>query len=230
MSFRSSLAILALLLATLQPAAAGQRHVVELFTSQGCSSCPPADALLRTLSGASNVLALGYHVDYWDQLGWKDTLGSPAHSARQRAYAARRGDGRVYTPQAVVDGGGHAVGSNAGAVSGLMGAALPVDLTLDREAGTVSVGAKRRAGSGATLWRVDYRREAAVPIARGENRGRTVTYVNAVRGMTRLGTWTGAPARFDLGRCGAAKGADACAVILQEGSEGRPGAILGAAD
>ncbi|NDW05855.1 DUF1223 domain-containing protein [Jiella pacifica] len=209
------------------PAAAGPRHVVELFTSQGCSSCPPADALLRQLSGDGEVLALGFHVDYWDRLGWKDTLGSSAHSLRQRDYAVRRGDGRVYTPQAVVDGGGHAVGSNAGAVSGLMGAPLPVAVCLDRKAGTVSIGGGR--GS-ATLWRVDYTRASAVPIARGENRGRTVTYVNAVRGLTPLGRWTGKPARFALGACASAEGADACAVILQAGNEDQPGAILGAAD
>ncbi|MCE7027522.1 DUF1223 domain-containing protein [Jiella avicenniae] len=209
------------------PVTAGPRHVVELFTSQGCSSCPPADALLRQMSGDGRVLALGFHVDYWDQLGWKDTLGSPAHSARQRDYALRRGDGRVYTPQAVVDGAGHAVGSNAGAVSGLMGATLPVAVDLDRKTGRVEVGA----GSGdATLYRVDYTRSAAVPIARGENRGRTVQYVNAVRGLTPLGRWTGEPANFDLGDCAASEGADACAVILQAGSAGAPGAILGAAD
>ncbi|MBO0903569.1 DUF1223 domain-containing protein [Jiella sonneratiae] len=214
------------------PATAGPRHVVELFTSQGCSSCPPADALLRGLSGEADVLALGFHVDYWDRLGWPDTLGSPAFSTRQRDYAVRRGDGQVYTPQAVVDGGGHAVGSNAVAIAGLMGAPLPVEIAVDRKAGTVRIGAgKERAGSGgATLWRVDYTRTASVPIGRGENRGRTVTYVNAVRGLTPLGRWTGTPARFDLGRCGAAKGADACAVVLQADSDGRPGAILGAAD
>lgn len=209
------------------PAAAGPRHVVELFTSQGCSSCPPADALLQQLSGDPAILALGFHVDYWDRLGWKDTLGSPAHSIRQRDYALERGDDRVYTPQAVVDGGGHAVGSNFGAVSRLMGAPLPVAVSLDREAGTVSVGAGQ---SSATLWRVDYTRSASVPIARGENRGRTVQYVNAVRGLTPLGKWNGQPARFDLGDCGAAPGADACAVILQAGGEDQPGAILGAAD
>ena len=228
MPVRSLLAVLGASLAfVIQPAAAGPRHVVELFTSQGCSSCPPADALLRKLAGNGNVLALGFHVDYWDQLGWKDTLGSPAFSARQRAYAARRGDSGVYTPQAVVDGGGHAVGSNSRAVSGLMGAPLVVDIVLDRKAGKVAIGAGQGRG---TLYRVDYARSAAVPIARGENRGRTVQYVNAVRAMTPLGTWTGAPARFNLGPCGSARGADSCAVILQAGSDGTPGAILGAAD
>lgn len=221
--------IIAVSIATLgiSPAVAGPRHVVELFTSQGCSSCPPADALLRQLSADDRVLALGFHVDYWDQLGWKDTLGSPAYSARQRDYAVRRGDDRVYTPQAVVDGGGHAVGSNAAAVSALMEAPLGVDVALDRKAGRVAVGAGQGRG---TLYRVDYTRAASVPIARGENRGRTVQYVNAVRGMTALGSWDGRPARFDLGRCAAAKGADTCAVILQAGGAGQPGAILGAAN
>lgn len=223
----TALLALALAMAAVQPASAGPRHVVELFTSQGCSSCPPADVVLRQLAGDGDVLALGFHVDYWDRLGWKDTLGSPAFSARQRAYAIRRGDGGVYTPQAVVDGGGHAVGSSSRAVAGLMKAPLPVAVTLDRGAGQVGVGG----GEGeATLWRVDYTRSATVPIARGENGGHTITYVNAVRGLTALGRWDGRPARFALGDCGAAPGADACAVILQAGSEGQPGVILGAAD
>ena len=223
----AALSIAALAAGAAQPAAAEPRHVVELFTSQGCSSCPPADALLRQLAADPDVLALAFHVDYWDRLGWKDTLGSPAHSLRQRDYALKRGDSGVYTPQAVVDGGGHAGGSNAGAGSRLMDPPLAVAVSLDRGSGTVAVGA----GEGdATLYRVDYTRSAAVPIARGENRGRTVHYVNAVRGLTPLGRWHGRPARFELGDCAAAKGADACAVILQAGSAGAPGAILGAAD
>ena len=87
------------------------RTVIELFTSQGCSSCPPADKLLGQLAGRDDVIALTFPVDYWDYLGWKDTLASPAYSARQRAYARARGDGQVYTPQVVIDGAYHAVGS-----------------------------------------------------------------------------------------------------------------------
>ncbi|MCQ0989561.1 DUF1223 domain-containing protein [Jiella marina] len=223
---RSAAALIVALTFLAAPSKAETRHVVELFTSQGCSSCPPADAVLEDLASRPDVLALGFHVDYWDRLGWKDTLGDPAYSARQRAYAVRRGDGRVYTPQAVVDGGGHTVGSSPGAISRLMGSPLAVDIRIDAKAGTVAVGKGR--GSG-TLWRVDFTRSSDVAIHRGENRGRTVSYAHAVRGMTALGRWDGRAARFDLGRCGAAKGADDCAVILQAGSPGAPGPILGAA-
>ena len=206
------------------PASAGERHVVELFTSQGCSSCPPADAVLGKLAQRNGVLALGYHVDYWDSLGWKDTLGSPAHTIRQRSYAASRGDGQVYTPQAVVDGKGLTIGSNGRSIDTMMDAPLPVDVKVTGK--TVAVGPG--AGSG-SIWRVDFSKHATVPIGRGENSGRTVTYVNAVRGMTLLGAWTGHAANYPLGGCGAARGADDCAVILQTGTGRRPGAILGAA-
>lgn len=222
MSFRTlSIVAAAALALTPAQALAEVRHVVELFTSQGCSSCPPADRLLRTLAQRPDVLALGFHVDYWDRLGWTDTLGSAQNTARQRSYAQTRGDGQVYTPQAVVNGKGHAVGSNAGSIDAMIGADLGLDVAI-AAAGTVRVGH----GSGtATVWRVDYTRTAVVPITRGENRGSTVTYVNAVRGMTRLGAWTGAAATYALGSCGAAPGADACAVIVQAGA----GRILGAA-
>ncbi|MEX6506308.1 DUF1223 domain-containing protein [Jiella sp. M17.18] len=206
-------------------AKAETRHVVELFTSQGCSSCPPADAVLRRIAADPAVLALGLHVDYWDRLGWKDTLGSPAFSARQRAYAQERGDGQVYTPQAVVDGQGLAVGSNGRAISRMM-AETPLPVSVAISGGKVLVGPGQ--GSGA-LWRIDYISAATVPIGRGENAGSSVTYVNAVRGMTLIGQWSGKPATYALGACGAAKGADACAVILQAGSQSRPGPILGAA-
>ena len=206
------------------PAGAAPRHVVELFTSQGCSSCPPADVVLGKLSQRSDILALGFHVDYWDALGWKDTLGSPLYTRRQQAYAAKRGDGQVYTPQAVVDGRGLTVGSNGRSIDAMMDEPLSVGVAIAGK--TVKVGAGQGSGS---VWRVDYTRQASVPIGRGENRGRTVSYVNAVRGMTLLGQWTGRAANYPLGGCGSAKGADDCAIILQAGSTQRPGSILGAA-
>jgi len=222
MSSRWLLGLVASISAVLvTPAAAETRHVVELFTSQGCSSCPPADAVLSQLAARPDVLALGFHVDYWDRLGWKDTLGSAAFSERQRAYASRS-DGQIYTPQAVVDGTKHTVGSSKRSINGLMRGALPVDVSIGKT--EVAVGS----GTGsATLWRVDFTSRAAVPIKRGENRGKTVTYVNAVRGMTKLGRWNGKATRYDLGPCGARNGADNCAVILQSG--GGLGKILGAA-
>ncbi len=214
-------AAISVLTVTATEAPAEVRHVVELFTSQGCSSCPPADRLLLDMAGRPDVLALAFHVDYWDQLGWKDTLGSPDNTARQYAYAAARGDRNIYTPQAVVDGRGHAVGSDRGAIWGLAGPALAAAVTIAGD--TVNVGA----GQGpATVWRVDLRKTTSVPIRRGENGGKTVAYVNAVLGMKRLGEWTGAAAAFDLGRCGEAPGADGCAIIVQAREHG---AIIGAA-
>src|SRR5580692_5249582 len=109
--------IASLLLATYGIAHAGEpRAFLELFTSQGCSSCPPADKLLGELSGDPSVVALSVPIDYWDYLGWKDTLASPGHSARQRAYAKVRGDRQVYTPQIVVNGAMHVLGSDRAAV------------------------------------------------------------------------------------------------------------------
>lgn len=206
---------------TVTDAAAEVRHVVELFTSQGCSSCPPADRLLLEMAERPDVLALAFHVDYWDRLGWKDTLGSPDNTARQYAYATARGDTRIYTPQAVVDGRGHAVGSDRAAIGDMTGSALPVAVSIAGNTVNVEAGA----GS-ATVWRVDIRKNASVPIRRGENRGETITYVNAVLGMKALGEWRGTAASFDLGACGETAGADGCAVIVQAKGHG---AIVGAA-
>ena len=121
---------------------------MELFTSQGCSSCPPADKVLGEIANDPNVLALSMNVDYWDYLGWKDTVGSAENSRRQREYAVRRGDGRVYTPQVVVSGGNHVVGSYKGRVKNEIKSVLsqpadkfvPVDVTAKGEELTIQVG------------------------------------------------------------------------------------------
>ena len=157
--------------------------VVELFTSQGCSSCPPADALLGQLTEKPGVVALSYSVDYWDYLGWRDTLGSPANSERQRAYARSRGDGKVYTPQAVVDGITHVNGASEAAIEMAMRNAakrlqdvrVPVSMRADGDTLIVDVGAApeksdRRA---ATVWLAIAKEVETVKVARGENRGVT---------------------------------------------------------
>lgn len=214
-------------------AVAGPRAVVELFTSQGCSSCPPADRLLVELSRDPDVIALSFPVDYWDYLGWKDTLAHAAFTARQRLYAAARGDRQVYTPQAVVNGMSASIGSDRAEIERSIGrAGLPVALAA-RESGVtlaIEVGAAPSSAQKGEVWVLPVIRSRAVAIGRGENRGHSVTYVNVVRGQTRVGAWTGAPARFEVPleqtRAGESNG---YVVLLQTASSGRPGVILGAA-
>lgn len=208
------------------------RGVVELFTSQGCSSCPPADRIIGDLARDPSLVVLSLPVDYWDYIGWKDTLASPQCTARQKGYAAARGDSQVYTPQAVIDGLTHVVGADRDALLRNIAAdrsatgALTVDVTAKVADGkaTVDVGA----GAGrATVWLMEVEPAATVAVGRGENAGRTLTYTNVVRRMTPLGPYSGAPARFEAP---AQAGAGARYVALvQAGAAERPGAILGAA-
>ena len=214
--------------------------VVELFTSQGCSSCPPADSLLSELiQDHPKLIALTLPVDYWDYIGWKDTLASPAFTARQKAYAAMRGDHQVYTPQAVVNGLSHVVGSDraelevaASAAFGKQGAlsvalsTRPDDWNLLVEAGAAPQGAPREGA----FWIFQIARERKVTIGRGENSGHTVTYSNVVRRMLKVRDWTGEPVRFAIPRDSlVSPETDGWVLLLQAGSEGRPGAILAAA-
>ncbi len=215
------------------------RGVVELFTSQGCSSCPPADRLAFDLSRDERTLVLTLPVDYWDYLGWKDTLASPANSARQRAYAMTRGDRKVYTPQVVVNGRDAAIGGDRGAIVEAMrrgenegGMALPVSLKLVDGRAEVTVAAPTRplAQPHGEVWAFAIERSRSVKIGRGENAGRSATYANVVRHMTRLGSWDGAVAHFDAPLDEIMRPeTDAVAVLVQTGSGGQPGAILGAA-
>ena len=227
-------------LLTAVPAAAQIKGVVELFTSQGCSSCPPADKLLGQYAERKDLLALSYNVDYWDYLGWKDTLASPDNTERQRNYAQARGDGQVYTPQVVVDGRTHAVGSNESQIDKTLAKypdGLPVHLALSStgDAITVAIDAADPAAKAqmphATLWLVMYDRSVTVPIGRGENTGRTITYNNVVRKLRPIAMWKGESMSVDLPKS-EIKQADVnrCAVLLQaETKDGLPGPILGAA-
>lgn len=167
------------------------RGVVELFTSQGCSSCPPADKILAEYAEDRDTLALSWHVDYWNYLGWADTFSSPAATKRQQNYAhsfARRG---VYTPQAVVNGRDHAVGSRKGAVEALLkGGVTPLTVRIEVEHSTDSVTiacSRTAAGEDATLSIVYFIDKAEVAIERGENEDRTITYHNVVRAMDMVG-------------------------------------------
>lgn len=216
-----------------------QPTVIELFTSQGCSSCPPADELLAKLARQPNVVALSFSVDYWDYIGWKDTFASPAFTARQKAYASARRDGHVYTPQAIVNGLDHAVGSDAAAIDraaratygrqGAMQALLDAKLVngdLLCRIGPAPAGAPSRA----TLWLYRVLSARDVKIGRGENRGRKVTYVNIVRSVQKFGEWDGKAAQLSVSAADLKKGgSEGWVLLLQAGAPGRPGPVLGAA-
>lgn len=217
-------------------ATAGEpKAVLELFTSQGCSSCPPADKVIAEYAKRDDVLALSFNVDYWDYLGWKDTLGSPVYSERQRAYAAARGDRQVYTPQVVVNGADHVVGSRKKAIEATIerDAGLPVSIELEEkdDAIAVTIDKKGTDVGRAALWLVFYDSDVTVPIERGENTGKTITYSNVVRMIRPVAMWGGGEMSVDLPKSEMSKAhAKHCAVILQtETSNGLPGRILGAA-
>jgi hypothetical protein len=214
------------------------RAVMELFTSQGSSACPPADRIATELARGERTLVLTLPVDYWDYLGWKDTLANPANTARQKAYARARGDRKVYTPQVVVNGREAVVGGAGPAVIGALdragdaGMPLPVAVSYADGVIEVSVSAPRApiAEKRAEVWLFAVERSRSVQIEGGENAGESVAYVNVVRHMTRLGAWDGAPARFDIAADEAMRpGADGVAVLVQVGTGGQPGPILGAA-
>jgi hypothetical protein len=199
--------------------------VVELFTSQGCSSCPPAEALLLDLAEREDVLALAFHVDYWDRLGWLDPFSSPEATARQRAYAALLGESQVYTPQMVVDGRQAMVGSRRAEVIAAVdaaaadpGAVIPLDLGRVGDLLSVSIGAGQGAGR-ALLVGFDPRAETAIP--RGENAGRTILQANVVRSVEVIAEWDGQAVAFDRPM----PPGESAALILQA----QDGRILGAA-
>ena len=233
-----ALLVAGFVIASATAARAGEpRAVLELFTSQGCSSCPPADRLVGQFANDPSVVALSIPIDYWDYLGWRDTLAKPAHSARQRAYARVRGDGQVYTPQIVVNGSADALGSDQAAIeraitqtdheTGVM--SLPVALAVNDGTLNVSVSGADKAPAAAEVWLCPLAKAVPVAIGRGENRGHTITYHNVVRSWLKLGTLSGAQSwNVPLAQI-KAEGIDAAAVMVQEGSHDRPGIILGAA-
>jgi len=230
---------LALLLAAAPPTLADTRlkGVVELFTSQGCSSCPPADALIEELAQQRGLASLSLPVDYWDRLGWKDTYGSPVHSARQRAYATARGDRAVYTPQVVVNGTRHMNGADRSAIETNLdelrtSLSVAVDVSQINGALRIAVGAApigaTAAGRAATVVVMQYLARREVAIGRGENARRQITYTNIVRDISRAGTWAGDAQTFELSAAAFGK-AEGIVVLLQTGTPDAPGPIIGAA-
>jgi hypothetical protein len=165
--------------------------LLELYTSQSCSSCPPADRLLEKLSREQNIIALGCHVDYWNHLDWEDTLTSHACTARQRAYAAKFGAQSVYTPQLVINGDTEVLGSDEGRIRNLMsdhaGSVSSIEIEQTRETITASLPVLRRPDNGGfIIEQITFGRSVTVHIKAGENPGSTVTYVNPVRELKRL--------------------------------------------
>lgn len=203
--------------------------VVELYTSQGCSSCPPADRLLEELAKRHDVIPLALHVDYWDYLGWKDTMGSPEHTKRQKAYAHVAGARSIYTPQMIVGGKTHVIGHKpmqlADAISAASAALPGVELSLTRRGNVLEVSAKPEPGLPRDLIVQLFRYNPSydVSIRRGENAGRVITYVNAVTHMEQIGTWNG---RSNLRLRESVSGTEPLVVVIQERG---PGKIVAAA-
>ena len=222
--------------------------LVELYTSQSCSSCPPADALLAKLTARKGLIAMSLPITYWDMLGWKDTLASDANTQRQKAYAAAMGRGGVYTPQIIVDGVTDVVGSRADKVEAAIKAAelardeaaetpaksaawsVGVDLSRTPQNLHVAIAgapATARGKSEATIWVFRLRSSATVHIAAGENKGRTMTYRNVVNDIQDVGQWNGRAVALDLPHAGAkVPPHDGVVVVVQQGGYGR---VIGAA-
>ncbi len=206
--------------------------VIELFTSQGCSSCPPADAFLTELRSTLNVVTLSYHVDYWDYLGWKDTLGSPEYSQRQYDYARARGDMDVYTPQMIVEGREHFVGSNRNlvleAIRKAQAEPVGVPLTLADEGKelVVKIGSAASPAE-ATVWLMPISPAITVKILKGENAGDEIIYHNVVRGLVPAGMWSGEAKTLTLPKDAVLRpDCKGCVALVQQG---KAGPILGSA-
>jgi hypothetical protein len=223
-------------LAAASPPAQSGPVVLELYTSQGCSSCPPADALFATFVTRTEVIPLSFSVDYWNYLGWVDTFAKHEFTERQRAYALTRGDGQVYTPQVIVAGGAHVIGSDRAAIEAAIAIAqeLPtVDVAVEVIGSVVHIDVAAAFVGGptwGTVWIVLFDTEEAVEIGRGDNAGRTVSYRNIVMDMHRLAMWRGEAMSFELPFAEMEQArADGAAIIVQQERNGLPGPIVGAA-
>ena len=240
-AFATAVVASSMLASTMLPpatASAETRGVVELFTSQGCSSCPPADKLAGELAHDPSLIVMSLAIDYWDYLGWKDTLALPGHTNRQRAYSKVRGDREVYTPQAVVNGVVHTLGSDKGAIENAIEQtrkqdgtlSLPLSMAVANDNISISIPAAKSALPNAEIWLCPITRNVSVPIGKGENTGHTVVYHNVVRRWVKLGDWNGTARNFTVPvNDVTAVGGDAVAVVVQSGSKEAPGNMLGAA-
>ena len=227
------------IVAVIRPVHAEPKAVVELFTSQGCSSCPPADKILGELAKDPSVIALSLPIDYWDYLGWKDTLADSRFSARQKAYSHVRGDRDVYTPQVIVNGAAHVIGSDRARIEGAIKdtgktdkvMSVPVTMSLSGKQLSVSVAAgKVGAPARGEIWLCSISKAVPISIGRGENRGREIIYHNVVRNLLKVGDWNGTPGSWTVPLDSVMReGMDAAGVLVQDGNRDKPGAMLGAA-
>ena len=217
---------------------ADPRAVIELFTSQGCSSCPPADKLIGEFAADPSLVSISLPIDYWDYLGWKDTLADPHHTARQKGYSKVRGDREVYTPQVVVNGGLHALGSDRSAIERAIAQsrqnpetlAVPVRLTVGDGRLMVAVPDGTDLHALAEVWICALTKAVTVSIKRGENRGKTITYFNVARRWLKLDNWNGKAHSWTVPlRDFASDGIDRAAVMVQSGTVEKPNVMLGAA-
>jgi hypothetical protein len=216
---------------------AAPKGVVELFTSQGCSSCPPADAALNKLIDQGDVIALAYHVDYWDYLGWKDTFSSRNNTERQYGYAKTLKRNNVFTPQVVINGAADANGGDFNAINNGLdraknanaGLVVPVSARVDGKVLHISIGSGKGAGDIVIVY---YAPTVDITIERGENAGKTVRYSRSVTEISTVGMWEGKAMTLSLPMSVMKEGAHGgCAILLQEkNAQGDPAAILGAAD
>ncbi|MPQ94078.1 DUF1223 domain-containing protein [Thioclava sp. JE_KL1] len=204
--------------------------VVELYTSQGCSSCPPADALLKELTDRDDVIALALHVDYWDYLGWKDPFGKPEFSARQKSYAIAAGERTVYTPQMIIAGREALIGPQEAALDTAIAresdAHPEVDLKITGKGDhyEIALSPVDKLETPAMVQLVRYKPSATVDILRGENAGRTVTYKNIVTSLTGIAEWDGrAPVTLSVDLDGDAP----AVVIVQESRPSKNGPLPG---
>ena len=201
------------------PADAAHPTVVELYQSQGCSSCPPADANVNAIADRPGILALSFAVTYWDNLGWKDTFAKPAYTARQWDYARSSGRGQVSTPQVIINGRAAVVGSNPATLAAAIrdNARVAAGPTIGASNGRVTIGAAA-ASAPATIWLVRYDpRTLAVPIRAGENGGRTLDHRNVVRSLDALGGWRGQAVSFAVP---AGNPTYRSAILVQQGKGG----------
>jgi hypothetical protein len=236
--------VLRLLLGVIALCFAGQsraneppRAVLELFTSQGCSSCPSADKLLTAYTHEDkNIIALSYPVTIWDYLGWRDTLARPENTERQKSYAAMHGDSKLYTPQMIINGFFDAVGSDKNDIEkkctlSKESAAMRVPVSVKADEGSVNVSIGAWPGQGepprARVFLVSYAKEESVPIKAGENAGKTTTYSNVVQSIQEVAYWSGS--NLDLRLFWKPAASQGGAVILQNISHRGPGVIYGAA-
>jgi len=213
------------------------RAVVELFTSQGCSSCPPADTLLKTLADDPSIMALTLPVDYWNYLGWKDTFASSRNSDRQRSYAKARGDGSIYTPQVVVNGIQHVNGASKAEIENAIGTTskslgpdrIPVRFWQENNTLNIATGGAQPGHpvEEATIWFGVVQTSGTVDITQGENKGKSLTYTNIVRELTPIGLWKGQPMQIQIPRGAVMLAETQKSVVLIQ--EGRAGPIIGAA-